>query len=577
MKKRHRFTAFLLSIVLIFGTTAAACAAGPPIPGGSVPIKASAGTRLQEILKRLDLPDAWVSADASSAEPLEHTAAAATGMVVHAPGMEPQIVVRGDVLGTGIIGLSQLARLAQAFSGVRPLEGVFMDAGDINETGTIELADLTMLASYVMTGTMPAPQKPVPADTDIMAVAAVQRRPLQDPQSSSEPAEQAASGANDFAFRLSTALLAEQDDEDGNFVCSPYSVWLPLAALLNATEESKQPELLEALGAAGLTAEDINSAASRMLYGLTAVQQNEWNQEMDMPLVDPLKIANAIFVDRTQTVAPKFAEVFANDYLGDSISVDFSSKEAVDAVNQWCSDNTDGLITDIVNSFDPQTVAAIANAIYFSDRWYSEFNPDMTRNSTFHAPTGDMDSPFMLREGYKLDYYEDDTVQAMPLNFATGGGLAILLPKDGDAESLLSSLTDERFSQILAGTSGRTGKLLLPRFEIESGVMNLRESLAALGVPLFDPAEPAVTKLLADADPLVISQAVQSAKIKVDEKGTTAAAVTVIALAGAALPQPTQPFEMNCDHPFVFVLYGDTYDGGAQVLFTGVVNQPEAA
>ncbi|MDR0819540.1 MAG: hypothetical protein LBN43_08230 [Oscillospiraceae bacterium] len=39
--------------------------------------------------------------------------------------------------------------------------------------------------------------------------------------------------------------------------------------------------------------------------------------------------------------------------------------------------------------------------------------------------------------------------------------------------------------------------------------------------------------------------------------------------------QPTEPFEMTCDKPFVFVLYERTYDGGNQVLFTGVVNNPQ--
>jgi len=31
---------------------------------------------------------------------------------------------------------------------------------------------------------------------------------------------------------------------------------------------------------------------------------------------------------------------------------------------------------------------------------------------------------------------------------------------------------------------------------------------------------------------------------------------------------------MICDRPFVFILYRQTHDGGTQVLFTGVVNQP---
>jgi len=72
-----------------------------------------------------------------------------------------------------------------------------------------------------------------------------------------------------------------------------------------------------------------------------------------------------------------------------------------------------------------------------------------------------------------------------------------------------------------------------------------------------------------------VSDVVQKAVIKVDEKGTTAAAVTVVVVAGnASVPQPQPKFEMVCDRPFMFVLYDYTYDGGNQVLFTGVVNKP---
>jgi serpin B len=73
-----------------------------------------------------------------------------------------------------------------------------------------------------------------------------------------------------------------------------------------------------------------------------------------------------------------------------------------------------------------------------------------------------------------------------------------------------------------------------------------------------------------------LSSAVQKALIKVDEKGTTAAAVTVMAIEATSgpPPPPPKPFEMICDKPFMFILYDYTYDGGNQVLFTGIVNQP---
>lgn len=398
----------------------------------------------------------------------------------------------------------------------------------------------------------------------VFSVAPVSEVALLRPVWSGSAAERtAANGVSDFAFRLSAELAEQTGDE--NFVCSPFSAWLPLAALINATNDANREALLDALGAAGATAEDVNNAASRMLYGL--LKQNGSNS--------PVKIANAIFVDIDRTLKQEFAQLFGDYYRGSAINVDFESPEAVRAVNNWASKNTNGLIREVVTKFDRRTVAAIANAIYFSDRWGREFDPNKTEDDTFHSPVGDETANFMLQEGGGQSYYEDDAVQAMPLGFTTGGGLFIILPKDGDATGLLSSMTSEYFDEIRTNTKNATGTLLLPRFSIDSGIMPLSETLTALGIPLFNEESGPLTGGLIENDTKVwLLGAVQRAFIKVDEKGTTAAAVTVMAVgdtAGLVEIEPEVPFYMKCDKPFVFVLYANA--GSVTVpLFTGVVN-----
>jgi serpin B len=391
---------------------------------------------------------------------------------------------------------------------------------------------------------------------------------LQPDYEGAQTAGAVAKGANDFAFRLGAELV--KDAVGKNFVCSPYSVWLPLAALINAVDDQSKAALAKALGAAGIETDDINKAASRMLYNLNNLQSKEYESHYHK-YYNPLKIANAIFVDNDSTLRKDFAQTFMDYYRGASINVDFSSKDAVDAVNRWASDNTGGLIKDIITEFDPQTVMAIANAIYFSDRWRWEFDPDKTKEDIFHAPDGDGKAFFMRREGIDQIYYEDDKIQAMPLWFINGGGMYIFLPRDGDAAALLSSMTNEYFMEIQGGADLAEGKLLLPRFSIENNIGGLKAALVSLGIPLFDGAP--LNSLIEEA-PLSLTSAMQKALIKVDEKGTTAAAVTVMEGATSIGPQPNVPFEMICDRPFVFILFGDTYDGGNQILFTGIVNRP---
>jgi serpin B len=174
-------------------------------------------------------------------------------------------------------------------------------------------------------------------------------------------------------------------------------------------------------------------------------------------------------------------------------------------------------------------------------------------------------------------YYEDDMVQALPLSFKSGGGLYIVLPKSGNAVGTLSSMTNEYFNEIQENSIKGSGTLKLPRFSIENDIRGLKESLVALGVPLFDENAAVLTGGLVEGNnAFFLSDAIQKVIIKVDEEGTTAAAVTIIEQAACAPEEfvPLQPFEMICDKPFVFILYDNTYDGGRQVLFTGVVNQP---
>lgn len=59
------------------------------------------------------------------------------------------VLMPGDVLGTGLIEISQLTRLAQAASGDDPLQDVYAMAGDVDQSGTIDEGDVMMLASVL--------------------------------------------------------------------------------------------------------------------------------------------------------------------------------------------------------------------------------------------------------------------------------------------------------------------------------------------------------------------------------------------------------------------------------------------
>ena len=376
--------------------------------------------------------------------------------------------------------------------------------------------------------------------------------------------------ANGFALRFTEALL-KQKKEGENLIASPYSAWLPLAALVNGCSGETQEQLLKVIGEAGIDAETLNQMVKAVNAGLSQEERRKSYEEYGETFESPLKIANALFVQKDAAVNQTFAQLFSDNYDGKLFSVDFSDSSAANAINSWASEKTDGKITEIVDSFDADTVAAIANALYFSDSWSNQFLEENTTEGTFHGAKQDEDAEFMNQKLSDGIYYEDETMQAVVLWTTSGGQMVLCLPKDGySAEEALQSLTTEKLQKI-SGAEYRCVQLSLPKFKLESKTFSIKEALEAMGVPLMQATDAALTEVL-DNEALYISSAQQSAMVEVDENGLTAAAVTVMGLEKMALMPETDPIDLTFDSPFAFVLTGNGEDAGDQILFTGVVN-----
>jgi serpin B len=117
----------------------------------------------------------------------------------------------------------------------------------------------------------------------------------------------------------------------------------------------------------------------------------------------------------------------------------------------------------------------------------------------------------------------------------------------------------------------------LPKFEIDPATsLSLADTLKALGMSLaFDRGKAdfaGIANPPSPADRLWISKVFHKAFVRVDEKGTEAAAATaVVAAPAGAAPPTTQPPEFKADHPFLFLLR-DTPTG--LILFMGRVSDP---
>jgi len=170
-------------------------------------------------------------------------------------------------------------------------------------------------------------------------------------------------------------------------------------------------------------------------------------------------------------------------------------------------------------------------------------------------------------------------VKVIELPYQNGGlAMGLVLPDAVDGLAALEAkLSADGLDKWFGAMKTTKVVVSLPKIEIDPGApLALGDALSALGMPLaFDKAKADFTGIAnppSPADRLSIAQVFHKAFVKVDEKGTEAAAATAAPMAAAgAAPEPEKPAVFNADHPFLFFLR-DVRSG--MILFMGRVNDP---
>jgi serpin B len=238
--------------------------------------------------------------------------------------------------------------------------------------------------------------------------------------------------------------------------------------------------------------------------------------------------------------------------------VDFQNapESARRQINEWVSDKTNKRIKDIIppGVLDPSTRLALANAIYFKATWEYEFDPNETSDEPFHLLDGETVSvPMMgMETGRNFAYASGNGWQAVALPYKGGlTEMVIIEPDAGNFEAFESTLTADRYDEILSALEPKKVILSMPKFTFETRY-GLSDTLIQMGMQdAFDPS-------LADFSGmdgqriLFIGDALHEAFVAVDEKGTEAAAATVVIMGmGAMIPEG---IVLTIDCPFFYVI-----------------------
>ena len=354
---------------------------------------------------------------------------------------------------------------------------------------------------------------------------------------------------NDFAFNL----FRTARDKEQSLLLSPLSVTYALGMVNNgATATSKtREEINHVLGFGDAGADAIN-AFCRKLITETATLDEETK----------VMISNNIYVNssRGYRLMPDFVEKVAKYYDVIPESRDFHDGQTMDVINRWASEHTEGMIDQVLdeNSFNPESISYLLNALYFKGMWTHKFNKAYTDTRSFDGGKATAEMMSLEDNSDEFNYSENDTYQSIVLPYGnTAYQMTVFLPRQGKTiDDVLRVMNGETWASEWRNVYHVV--LHFPRFETSTD-MELNDIMAKLGMPNAFVGGEGFDAFCYEGDDVSqshrcwIGKIKQTAKIKLDEEGTEAAAVTVIDMRDGVSEEPKTK-EFNANRPFLYVI-----------------------
>jgi serine protease inhibitor len=376
------------------------------------------------------------------------------------------------------------------------------------------------------------------------------------PTTASIPAQRNATGLvsadNGFGLRLFTSIFVQNADKD--VFISPTSAAIALDMVYAGARGISQSQMASTLGLANLSRAAVMTRASALLAGLRSTDAKV-----------QLEIANSVW----SRAGVQFQQAFltnAGHYFGAKVgSLDFSSAGAPGTINSWVACATHNTITSIVKNIAADIVMYVLNATYFHGEWKTSFDSKNTHAGIFTTGSGQqVQVPFMHLTGVTFPYYQSPDFQAMSLPYGRGRfSMVIVLPRQGlSLPTFAHRLTLANWNSWVSQLQPASIPLALPKFTTRNS-WSLNGPLASLGMRQAIGPNGNFSGICARCK---LSQVRQKSYLSIDEKGTTAAAVTSGGVSATAVHQT-----MLVDHPFLIAIR-DSKTGA--ILFLGAENNP---
>ena len=366
---------------------------------------------------------------------------------------------------------------------------------------------------------------------------------------------------NQFALNFLNTVN-ETDRSGKSFIYSPLSITYVLGMVNDAATGLTEKELEETLGFHEGGIQAVNDYCKKLIDGLPKVDNKV-----------TLNIANAIFLNKDWTLKPQFTQDMQTYYDAKAEALDFESSETLNHINSWCNEKTNGMIPTILDEIDPLIMSYLLNAIYFKADWASKFDPKNTKDETFTTEDGNSSTKMtMMHQNVLINYMKNNTYSAIEMPYGNGlWNMVVMMPEEGkNTDDIINHLKmfgvypmlyDDIDGSLDTWVFGpHEVDLKLPRYETSSDTDDIEDGLIGLMKKMgikraFDDAMAEIPNMC--ELPVYIEMMRQKAKIKVNEEGSEAAAVTVAGVTNESMgsePKEYPKATFHANRPFVYVI-----------------------
>ena len=372
---------------------------------------------------------------------------------------------------------------------------------------------------------------------------------------------------SDKVKNVSMELFKESVSDGKNSMISPVSILMAMAMAENGAAAGSRTQIEKAFGC---TTEELSDWLKNWMTSLKSGRSTRMN------------VANSFWFRDTEVLKVKEEYLKTiNDCLDAQAYKAPFDTGTKDAINNWCDENTYGMIKKVIEEISPEDMAVIVNATAFEGAWLVPYEEhQVEEGETFYTEDGSEENADMLysEEGFYIEgKIENKAVTGFKKSYEDGYSFVALLPEEGTAVAdCVKDLDGSTFASLL--NNGRYEKVntVIPEFTSEYTVNNLISTFEKMGIKdIFSPDMADLSNMATAAAPggdaaynLYISKILHKTFIEVNRKGTRAAAVTEMVAGCTSMPRPEEIHTVRLDRPFIYAIIDDVT---ATPIFIGTV------